>query len=134
MPLLQPRAVLHVRLPARHRLELARIDEDHLEPAPLQQLEQGNPGDAGRFHRHRPHAALLQPVGQLLEVFGKSPEPTYRLGVSPRGNGHEMKLAVEIHPRRIGRHHTPLRSLPQITLGKQDDLPSREQDSPHQKP
>ena len=41
------------RLPARHVLHVARVDEAHLEPARLEHLVERDPEHAGRLHRDR---------------------------------------------------------------------------------
>ena len=75
--LLQPLAVQHVGLAARHVLDLAGIDQQHLEAPALEYLEQRDPVHAGGLHRHDRHAALLKPVGHRVEVGGVAVEAAH---------------------------------------------------------
>ena len=59
-----PLAVGDIGLPARHILEMARIDEEHLEAAGLQDLVDRNPVHPGGFHGHTGHATGRQPIGE----------------------------------------------------------------------
>lgn len=62
-------SIEHVALgPARGMPRLAWLDQQHLETARLEQLEQRDPVDAGRFHNNGSDVAGPQPVGQSDEV------------------------------------------------------------------
>ena len=54
--------------------DVAGIDEEHREPAGLEDFEERNPIHAGGFHRHRRDAAGDEPVGERLEVGRKGAE------------------------------------------------------------
>jgi hypothetical protein len=72
---LNPLGVEHVGLgPGPATRELPRLDQPDLEAARLQQLEKRNPVNAGRFHRHRGHAARAEPRGDRLQIAGVGPE------------------------------------------------------------
>ena len=86
----EPFAVGHIALPAREILNMARIDEDHLEAARVEDLEDRNPIHPGGFHRHVGDAAGGQPVGQPLEVAGEGREGLDRRGVAIRRDGDEV--------------------------------------------
>ena len=45
-----------------------------------EQLEQRDPVDAGRFHRHRPDPARRQPIGQPVQVVRAGPERPHVTG------------------------------------------------------
>jgi len=86
----EPFTVGDITLATREILDMARIDEDHLEPARVEDLEDRNPIDAGGFHRHVGDAAGRQPVGQPVEIAGKGREGSDRRGVAIRRHGHEV--------------------------------------------
>ena len=68
MQLLQPLAIQYVGLAPRHVLDAPRVHQHHLESPFLQNSEQRNPIHAGRLHDHGLHAALGQPVSQMVQV------------------------------------------------------------------
>jgi hypothetical protein len=85
---LQPLAIEPIGFgPARSALGLAGIDQEYLHAPSLQELEQGNPVDPGRFHGDGGHATVNEPVGEGVEVDGECAETAHGLGVTPRGHG-----------------------------------------------
>ena len=64
----EPFAVGDITLAAGEILDVPRVDEDHLEAARVEDLEDRNPIDAGGFHRHVRDAAGRQPVGEPVEI------------------------------------------------------------------
>ena len=80
----QPLAVLHVRLPPRHLLDMLRVNQQQLK-APLQQVEEGLPIDAGAFHRHMRYPLRRQPVGERPQVICHRPEGPHLLAGCPAG-------------------------------------------------
>jgi hypothetical protein len=60
--LLQPATILHVAFTARHVLGASGVDQHHLEARRFELLEQRNPVDARRFHRHGFNAAAFEPL------------------------------------------------------------------------
>ena len=67
----QPFAVDDVGLPTGYRVHVTRVDQHHLEAMRLQNLMHRDPVHAGRLHRHRGYLALLEPVGQGMQVGGE---------------------------------------------------------------
>jgi hypothetical protein len=59
---------------------LTRIDAHALQAAGLQQLEERNPVDAGRFHGYGGHATVQKPISQGIEGGGAGAEPAHRGG------------------------------------------------------
>jgi hypothetical protein len=59
MQLLDPLAIQHIRLAAGDVLNVARIDQLYFEAPTLEQFEQRDPVNAGRFHRHGSDATLF---------------------------------------------------------------------------
>jgi hypothetical protein len=74
-----PLGVLHVRLAARHRLDVVRIADDQLE-VPLQGGVDGLPVDAGPLHADVGHPLLEQPGAQGREVLAHGAEAAHLLG------------------------------------------------------
>jgi hypothetical protein len=62
MQFLQPLAVLHIGLAPAHIVQVAGIDQHHLQPPFLQNFVNRKPIDSGRLHRDCLDAALHQPV------------------------------------------------------------------------
>jgi hypothetical protein len=101
MPVLNPLTVLHIALPSRYMLQVARIDQVHFEAPSLEHLVHGNPLHPGGFHRHRLNPAGVQPDGQRLEVRGKRPERPHRLGIAVLRHTGPARLAANIQPGRV---------------------------------
>ena len=74
MQLLEPLRIVDVRLPPRDILDVAGIDEEHLEAACLQDLEHWDPVDPGRLHGDGGDANLLQPVGESVQIARETPK------------------------------------------------------------
>ena len=98
----EPLAVRDIALPARDVLDVARVDEDHLEAARVEDLEDGNPVDAGRFHRHVRDAARRQPVGEAVEIAGEGRERLHRVGVAIGGTATKCSADPQSMPAACG--------------------------------
>ena len=85
MEVLQPLAIGDVGLAARHVLDMTGVDQAHPEAAVFQDLKERNPENARGLHRHAFDAALLEPIGQLLEFLGEGTE--VRTGCGSRSVG-----------------------------------------------
>ena len=105
---LQPLAILDVTLASRHVLDVAGVDETHLEAAVLEDLEERDPVDPGGLHRHRSDGAGLEPIRQGLEIPGEGPEVADRLRVAFRGHRHVMDGGSKVDAGGI-RVQLPLR-------------------------
>ena len=90
----EPFAVRDVALAAGEILDVARIDEDHLKAARLEDLEDGNPIDAGGFHRHVGDPAGRQPVGEAMEIAGEGRKATAPASAS-RSGGTATKCSAD---------------------------------------
>jgi hypothetical protein len=66
MKVLNPLAILHIGLSARHILHMMSIHQFHFEAALFPNLKQRNPINTGGFHSNSPNPACLKPVGQSL--------------------------------------------------------------------
>jgi hypothetical protein len=87
---LEPLGILHVCLAPGHLLGVARIDQKHLEAAILQDLEDRDPVNAGRFHDDAGDATNLEPVGQPVQVGGKGPEAAHGFVCPVRSHGRHV--------------------------------------------
>ena len=102
MQLLNPLTILHVTLASGHVLEMARIDQIDLQTARLQHLVDRNPIHPGRFHRHRRHLTLHQPVRQGLQVRREGAKGPHRLRVALGGHARPNLYGPNVQPRRRG--------------------------------
>ena len=102
MQLLQPPAILHVAFTARHVLGASGIDQQHLKARFFERLEQRNPVDARRFHRHGFNPAAFEPLHQLIQLGGVSAKAAHRGLGPPFGHGHVMDPRAHIDAGRIG--------------------------------
>jgi hypothetical protein len=100
--LLQPLAIEHIALAAGDVLHVAGIDQEHLEAARAEQLEEGDPVHAGGLHGHGVHAAGPQPVGKQHEIGGEGAELAHRLVVAVGRHGHEVGAAADVDAGGVG--------------------------------
>jgi hypothetical protein len=82
-------------------LGIAGVDQQHLEPALIKDLESRDPVDAGGLHDHRPHPALSKPVGKAVQIAGERAEAAHRLRVTARTNRRHMHRGADVDRRRI---------------------------------
>ena len=82
--------------------ELPRFDQADLEALGFQELEQGNPVDAGGFQGDRCHAALLQPRDDLLKIGGVGAELADPVAVTVGGDADHMHVGMDVDPGRVG--------------------------------
>ena len=79
--LAEPLTVLDVTFAARDILDVARIDQQDLKAASLEDVVDRDPVDAGGFHGDAGHATGHEPIGEAVEVRGEGPEGPHRRGV-----------------------------------------------------
>ena len=101
MQILQPLAVGNIRLPTRHVLHVARVDEAHLEPTRLENLKERDPEHPRRLHRHRAHATRLEPVCQRVEILGERLKLPDRSGIAVGVDRHVNTAGTNVDTRRI---------------------------------
>lgn len=79
---------------------MLRVHQKHLESALLQHVVQGHPIYAGRLHGDGFDTALLQPIGQPVQVGCEGLETSYglSLGIQMRGDGHVMLFGPDVNP------------------------------------
>ena len=99
---LPPLAVVDSALgPPVDLLHLVRIDQEHLEATGLQELNQRDPVDPGRFQGNSRDPARGQPVGQGLSVDRVRTKAAHRLGIVTQGNRHVVRFRPHVAPRRM---------------------------------
>ena len=112
MQALQPRGIADIRLAARDVLGVTGVDDHHLEAALIEDLVERDPVDAGRLHRHRLDPALLEPVGQAMQVGGEGPEGPHRLGIAAGTDRCHVQGGADVNGGRMGmdRGNVPRRA------------------------
>jgi hypothetical protein len=76
-----------------------------LEAAFVQQFEDRDPVNAGRFHDDRFDAALGEPIGKPVEVPGECAKALNRIGCPIRSHRRHVHRGADIDRRRVGMHH-----------------------------
>ena len=99
--LLQPLRIVHIRLAAGDVLDVARVDQQHLEPARFENLEDRNPVHAGRLHGDRRDADRREPIRQLVEIAAEGAEGPDRLVISVARHGDHVKGRADVDPGGI---------------------------------
>jgi hypothetical protein len=102
---LQPLAVQHITLSPRHILDLSGVDQPHRKTPALQHLKGRNPVNARRFHRHRPDAALPQPIGHPFQIFGERAKGPHGPLAPVTGHRAPMLPMPNVNPCRVGLNH-----------------------------
>jgi hypothetical protein len=102
--LLDPSAVEHVGLTAGDVLHTAGVDEADVEAAFFEDLEEGDPVDAGRLHGDGRHAAGGEPVRQGVEVGGEGFEfsDVLALGIGAGWDGDEVRVGADVDASGVG--------------------------------
>ena len=94
--LLQPLRIVHIRLPTGDVLDVARVDQQHLEPARFENLKDRNPVHAGRLHRDRRDAHRREPIRQLVEIAAEGAEGADRSVVAIARHGDHVKGRADV--------------------------------------
>src|SRR5436190_5009151 len=121
MQILKPLAIQHVGFAARNVMHMLSIDQMNFNTASLKDLEQRYPVDASGFHGHRVDAALLQPVGQDMQILCKRGKRSHRFGISVGGHGDKDLPGSEVNTSSVGSHYrqtsVQLSMLPSLCFG-----------------
>ena len=95
----QPLGILDIRLAARDRLGVVRIDDEDLALL-LEQVEDRTPIRARRLHDHRPAVLSSQPIGERQQIVRHGAVGAYLLVDRPiwlrRQQARHDKLLVDI--------------------------------------
>ena len=108
MQLLNPLAIHHVTLFARDIFDLPRVDQHHFESFSFQELEAGNPIDAGSLHGHGVNAAGLEPLGHFLQVGGFGSKAANRFWIAIRRNTDPKLASSDIDATGVGVDLLPI--------------------------
>src|SRR6516164_2226254 len=120
--MLNPLAVFHVGLSARHVFQVLSVDQAGLDLPLFQDLKQRNPIHARRFHRHSADLALLQPVSQSLQVGREGSETANRLWVSICWHRNENFCGADINSGGIRFHHWQPRNFASFSFAHGNSL------------
>src|SRR5262249_9460704 len=102
--LLEPLAILHVRLAPGHWARVMGIDQLDLKPTLFEHFEKGNPVDAGRLHHDGLNLTLSQPLGQDVEISRKRPKAPHRLLIAILWDGAPVLGRPDIKPGGMEMH------------------------------
>lgn len=102
MQVLDPLAVRNIRLSSGNVLDVVGVYDPNVNFSLLQNLEQGNPIHARRLHRDRPNPALLQPVGQPLQIGREGLKALNGFRVSVARYGNEYLRCTNVDSGSIG--------------------------------
>src|SRR5689334_3833230 len=105
MQILKPLAIQHVGFATGNMVHMLGIDEMDFNTARFQNLKQRYPVHTGRFHGHRVHTTLLQPIRQSVQIFREGRKRSHRFGVTICGYRDENLCGSNIHAAGIGSHH-----------------------------
>lgn len=100
--LLQPLAVMHVRLATGHVLDVVGVDQVALDAARFEQFEDGDPVRSRRFHRYAVDAAGEPPVGKGLQVGGEGGATAHRLAVEIGTHGGPDLAGADVEAGGVG--------------------------------
>ena len=81
---------------------MARVDQQHLEAARLEDLKERDPIDAGGFHGDGGDATGVEPVAQHKEILGEGGKGAHRTGIGVRWNGHVNLAGTNIDAGGVG--------------------------------
>src|SRR5262249_42699228 len=97
--LLEPLRIADIRLPTRYMLDIPRVHEHDLKSASFQDVEYGNPIDAGGFHRDGGNAHGFQRRRQPMQITGEAPECPHRFRVAVGRDRDDMECRADIDAR-----------------------------------
>jgi hypothetical protein len=83
-------------------LDVARVHEEHLESASLEDLEDRNPIHPGGLHGDGGNPDRLEPIGQAMEITAEGPKRANRLLVAIGRDRDDMKGGADIEAGGIG--------------------------------
>jgi hypothetical protein len=103
MQFLEPLAVLHITLAARHHPNLAGIHKDDLDTFGFQDISDGYPVHTGTLHRDRLHLAFFQPSKESTQFRRGCPEAGNVMATIVAARTADIVLSVsgDIDPRNL---------------------------------
>ena len=90
MKVLQPLAIPDIAFAAWYVLHVSCIDEDDLEAARVEDLENGNPVDPGGLHRDVRDATGREPIRQSMQIAGERGKRSHRCRVPIGRHGDKV--------------------------------------------
>src|SRR5438128_4626974 len=105
MQILKPLAIEDVGLATGNVMHMLSIDQMDINAPRFQDLKQRYPVHAGRFHSHRVHSALLQPVRQGVQILRKGRKRSHRFGVPIGGYGNKDFRRSNINTAGVWSHY-----------------------------
>ena len=102
---LQPLRIADVGLASGHVLGIARIDKEDNKATGIEQLENWNPVNAGRFHDDGLDATFREPVHQPMQVGRERAETTDWLRRAICSYGSHVHGRPDIDGSRVRMHH-----------------------------
>jgi hypothetical protein len=105
MEMLNPLTIFHIRLPAWHISDVIGVYKAHLDLLFFQYLEQRNPVNTRRFHRHSLDPAFQQPGRQFFQFHGKGLKTSNRLRIPVGGHGNKHLCRPNVDSGGIGFNH-----------------------------
>jgi len=88
-------------------LGIACIDEEHSKATGIEEFEDRNPVDAGRFHDDRLDATFCEPIHQPVQIGRKGTEAAHRFGrvICPYGSHVHGRSDVNGSRIRVNHKH-----------------------------
>jgi hypothetical protein len=102
MEILEPLAILDVGFAAGEIFAVSGIDQKDFQAGRLEDLEEGDPVNAGGFHGDGGDAGSFEPVAELEQGIGEGLELTNRVGIGTGGNGDPDFASADINTGRVG--------------------------------
>ena len=99
--LLEPLALLHVRLASGHLARVMGIDQFDIKSTLFEHFEQGHPVDPGGLQHDGLDLTLLQPCGQGIEISRKGPKALHWLLIAILWDGDPVLGSPDINPGSI---------------------------------
>jgi len=98
----QPLALLHVTLAPGQVLRMSGVDQIDLEPAALQDVVERQPIHPGRLQGDGRHPAVLEPIGEPMQIGRKTVKPAHGIGIPIRSDGDVVGAVADVDPRGVG--------------------------------